>query len=284
MTRYRSRSMPFGWPRDALPEWLLDTPASGARPRMAPRTPLRVAGGPERVENCSGPRRSADGVTGRSRMGLPSPEQASTWGGKMLVDREGAPIGTVAPRSTATTPPGCRSGRRSGSARPPRVPAAARRGGGRRAGPRPGQARRRGEGPDGRAGPADTAQEEARLYRYYGIDYTPERSPSGAAAGCGPVPSRAELLLRRARALELVPLALAGAMTAAAVVIAVLGLRGGGAGPGRGAPRCSPVRGGCQGCEGGAVGGGLVLGGGGRRECRGRRGGPGFGAPAAAPF
>ena len=28
-------------------------------------------------------------------MGLPSPEQASRWGGKMLVDREGAAIGTV---------------------------------------------------------------------------------------------------------------------------------------------------------------------------------------------
>src|SRR4051794_41765745 len=28
-------------------------------------------------------------------MGLPSPEQARMWGGKLLVDRDGAPIGTV---------------------------------------------------------------------------------------------------------------------------------------------------------------------------------------------
>ncbi len=159
-------------------------------------------------------------------MGLPSPEQASTWGGKMLVDREGAAIGTVTQiySDNATGLPEWAT-IRLGEATVflPLLDAVEADGQVRVQVKRDDVAKAPMVGPGRRI----TEQEEARLYQYYGIDYTPERSPSGLPRGVGPVPSRAELLLRRARTLELVPLALAGAMTAAAVVIAVLGLRGG---------------------------------------------------------
>jgi hypothetical protein len=43
-------------------------------------------------------------------------------------------------------------------------------------------------------------EEEARLYRHYGIPYSPERSRSGLPAGEGPVPTRLQLTAASARA------------------------------------------------------------------------------------
>src|SRR4051794_34161508 len=161
-------------------------------------------------------------------MALPSPEQARTWGGKLIVDRTGAPIGTITQiySDNATGLPEWAT-TRLGEATVflPLLDAVEADGQVRVLVKRDDVAKAPLVGPGRRI----TEQEEARLYGHYGIDYTPERSASGLPRGVGPVPSRAQLLLRRARGLDLevVPLALAGAFTAAAVLVAVLGLRRG---------------------------------------------------------
>jgi hypothetical protein len=158
-------------------------------------------------------------------MGLPSPEQVSTWGGKLIVDRAGSPIGTITQiyNDNATGLPEWAT-IRLGEATVflPLLDAVEADGQVRVQVRRDDVAKAPLVGPGRRI----TEQEEARLYSHYGIDYTPERSPSGLPRGVGPVPTRTQLLLRRARGFEAVPLALAGAFTAAAVLVAVLGLRG----------------------------------------------------------
>jgi PRC-barrel domain len=132
-------------------------------------------------------------------MSLPDPKQVRSWGGKLLVDREGNPVGTVTQVYTdddtglpewATTNIGEatvfiplkdaveRDGRihvlvhRDDVARAPLV------------------VDRRHITPD----------EEARLYRHYGIPYSPDRSRSGLPVGEGPVPTRLQILTASARA------------------------------------------------------------------------------------
>ncbi|MGZ4602200.1 MAG: hypothetical protein ACXV0U_01235 [Kineosporiaceae bacterium] len=132
-------------------------------------------------------------------MALPNPEQVASWGGKLLVDRAGLPIGTVTQVYTdddtglpewATTRIGeatvfiplddavesdgqiTVSVHRDDVARAPLV--------------------------------LDrhhiSRNEEARLYRHYGIAYTAERSASGLAAGEGPPPSKIRTATDTARA------------------------------------------------------------------------------------
>ena len=184
-------------------------------------------------------------------MGLPSPEQASAWGGKMLVDREGAAIGTVTQiySDNATGLPEWAT-IRLGEATVflPLLDAVEADGQVRVQVKRDDVAKAPMVGPGRRI----TEQEEARLYQYYGIDYTPERSPERTAARgrSGPEPRRAAPA----------PCPHSGAGPARS--------RGGddrGCGghrrprspggrapvPGRERRRCSPVGGGCQGCEGG---------------------------------
>jgi hypothetical protein len=157
-------------------------------------------------------------------MGLPSPEQARTWGGKLLVDRDGATIGTVTQiySDDATGLPEWAT-IRLGEATVflPLLDAQESDGRVRVRVKRDDVAK----APLVVAGESISPEEEARLYRHYDIDYTPERSPSGLPRGVGPIPSRAQLLLRRARGLEVAPLVLAAALTAGAVLVAVLGLR-----------------------------------------------------------
>ncbi|MGZ4612577.1 MAG: hypothetical protein ACXV1K_05305 [Kineosporiaceae bacterium] len=132
-------------------------------------------------------------------MALPNPEQVASWGGKLLVDRAGLPIGTVTQVYTdddtglpewATTRIGeatvfiplddavesdgqiTVSVHRDDVAKAPLV--------------------------------LDkhhiSRNEEARLYRHYGIPYTAERSASGLAAGEGPPPSKIRTATDTARA------------------------------------------------------------------------------------
>ena len=158
-------------------------------------------------------------------MGLPSPEQAKTWGGKMIVDRDGASIGTITQifNDNATGLPEWAT-TRLGEATVflPLLDAEEADGRVRVRVKRDDVAKAPMVGPGRRI----TEQEEARLYAHYGIDYTSERSRSGLPRGIGPVPTRAQLLVQRARGLEAVPLALAAALSMASVVVAVLGLRG----------------------------------------------------------
>jgi hypothetical protein len=157
-------------------------------------------------------------------MGLPSPDQASTWGGKLVVDRDGATIGTVTQiySDNATGLPEWAT-IRLGEATVflPLLDAEEADGRVRVRVKRDDVAKAPLAGPGLRI----TEQEEARLYRHYGMDYTSERSRSGLPRGVGPIPTRAQLLLRRVRGWEAGPLALAAALTAAAALIAAVGLR-----------------------------------------------------------
>jgi hypothetical protein len=157
-------------------------------------------------------------------MGLPSPEQARTWGGKLLVDRDGAPIGTVTQiySDDATGLPEWAT-IRLGEATVflPLLDAVEVDGRVRVRAKRDDVAK----APLVVSGDRISEQDEARLYGHYGIEYSPERSASGLPKGIGPIPTRAQLLMRRARGLEVRPLALAAALTATAVLVAVLGLR-----------------------------------------------------------
>jgi hypothetical protein len=132
-------------------------------------------------------------------MTMPDPKQVKSWGGKLLVDREGKPIGSITQVYTdddtglpewATTSLGEATVfvplkdaveadgqirvpfRRDDVAKAPLV------------------VDRHHISPD----------EEARLYRYYGIPYSPDRSRSGLPAGEGPVPTRLQVATASARA------------------------------------------------------------------------------------
>ncbi len=157
-------------------------------------------------------------------MGLPSPEQARTWGGKLLVDPDGAAIGTVTQiySDDATGLPEWAT-IRLGEATVflPLLDAVEVDGRVRVRAKRDDVAK----APLVVSGDRISEQDEARLYGHYGIEYSPERSASGLPKGIGPIPTRAQLLIRRARGLEVGPLALAAALTATAVLVAVLGLR-----------------------------------------------------------
>src|SRR5919202_7116921 len=127
-------------------------------------------------------------------MGLPSPEQASTWGGKLVVDRDGAPIGTVTQiySDNATGLPEWATIRiGEATAFLPLLDAVEADGQVRVRVKRDDVAKAPMVGPGRRI----TPEEEGRLYRYYGIDYTPERSPSLLPRGVGPIPTRAQLLM-----------------------------------------------------------------------------------------
>ena len=158
-------------------------------------------------------------------MGLPSPEQASTWGGKLVVDRDGAPIGTVTQiySDDATGLPEWATIRLGeATAFLPLLDAEEAGGQVRVQVKRDDVAKAPMVGPGRRI----SEQEEARLYRFYGIDYTRERSPSLLPRGIGPMPTWRQRLMRRAQDTQVGALALAVALTATSVVVAVLGLRG----------------------------------------------------------
>ena len=120
-------------------------------------------------------------------MGLPSPERARTWGGRMVVDRDGARIGTITQIYTddATGLPEWAT-TRLGEATVflPLLDAHEQDGAVQVQVKRDDVAKAPMVGPGRRI----SEQDEARLYRWYGIDYTPDRSPSGLPAGVGPVP------------------------------------------------------------------------------------------------
>lgn len=158
-------------------------------------------------------------------MGLPSPDQVTTWGGKLVVDRDGAAIGTVTQiySDNATGLPEWATIRLGeATAFLPLLDAEEANGQVRVQVKRDDVAKAPMVGPGHRI----TPEEEARLYRHYEIEYTPERSPSGLPRGVGPVPTRAQLLMRRAQGLEVGPLVLAAAFAAASVLVVVLGVRG----------------------------------------------------------
>jgi hypothetical protein len=121
-------------------------------------------------------------------MALPNPEQAKSWGGKLLVDRSGQPIGTVTQVYTddATGLPEWATTRLGEATFFLPLQGAVEV---------DGQIRLLVHRDDVARSPAVvdkrhiTMDEEARLYRYYGIPYTPERSRSGLPVGEGPVPS-----------------------------------------------------------------------------------------------
>jgi hypothetical protein len=127
-------------------------------------------------------------------MAMPNPEQVKSWGGKLLVDRTGQPIGTVTQVYTddATGLPEWATTRLGEATFYLPLQGAIEA---------DGQIRLVVHRDDVAKSPAVvdkrhiTPDEEARLYRYYGIPYTAERSRSGLPVGEGPVPSR----LTRAR-------------------------------------------------------------------------------------
>jgi hypothetical protein len=132
-------------------------------------------------------------------MSLPDRKQVRSWGGKLLIDREGSPIGTVRQVYTdddtglpewATTRIGeatvfvpLKDAVESNA----QIHVLVHR--------------------DDVAKASlvvdrqhITPEEEARLYRHYGIAYSPERSRSGLPAGEGPVPTRFQIAAESARA------------------------------------------------------------------------------------
>jgi hypothetical protein len=155
-------------------------------------------------------------------MGLPSPEQARTWGGKLIVDRDGAPIGTVTQiySDNSTGLPEWAT-IRLGEATVflPLLDAQESDGRVRVSVKRDDVAKAPLVGPGERI----SEQEEARLYRHYGIEYSPERSPSGLPAGVGPL--RRPGLVQQVWASRPLTLALTGVLALASVVAAVLGVR-----------------------------------------------------------
>lgn len=120
-------------------------------------------------------------------MPLPSPEQITSWGGKLLVDRAGQPIGSVTQVYTddATGLPEWAT-TRLGEATVfiPLLDAVES----------DGQIKVTVHRDDVAKAPLVldkhhiSQDEEARLYRYYGIAYSPDRSSSGLPAGEGPPP------------------------------------------------------------------------------------------------
>jgi hypothetical protein len=130
-------------------------------------------------------------------MALPNPEQVRSWGGKLLVDRTGQPIGTVTQVyiDDATGLPEWATTRLGEAAFFLPLQDAVEA---------DGQIHVPLHRDDVAKSPAVldkrhiTPDEEARLYRYYGIPYTAERSRSGLPVGEGPPPSRLTLTRRAA--------------------------------------------------------------------------------------
>jgi hypothetical protein len=125
-------------------------------------------------------------------MAMPNPEQVKSWGGKLLVDRTGQPIGSITQVYTddATGLPEWATTRLGEATFFLPLQGAVEADGQIRVQVRrddvakaPGVVDRRHITPD----------EEARLYRYYGIPYSGERSRSGLPVGEGPAPSRLTL-------------------------------------------------------------------------------------------
>ena len=155
---------------------------------------IPLQGWPGSGYKCLGPRDPSDVEVA---MALPNPEQVKSWGGKLLVDRAGQPIGTVTQVYTddATGLPEWAATRlgeavvvlplqdvveSDGQIRVPLNRDVVAKS--------PTVLDKRHMTPD----------EEARLYAYYGIAYSPDRSSSGLPAGEGPVPSRATIARRAA--------------------------------------------------------------------------------------
>jgi hypothetical protein len=159
-------------------------------------------------------------------MGLPSPERARTWGGKLLVDRDGAPIGTVTQIYTddATGLPEWAT-TRLGEATVflPLLDAHEQDGAVQVQVKRDDVAKAPMVGPGRRI----SEQDEARLYRWYGIDYTPDRSASGLPAGTGPVPRPTPLrrLAARGSVGGRTAMIVAAVVAAAVAVVALLKVR-----------------------------------------------------------
>src|SRR3954451_24711333 len=132
-------------------------------------------------------------------MTMPNPEQVKSWGGKLLVDRTGLPIGTITQVYTddATGLPEWATTRLGEATFYLPLQGAIEA---------DGQIRVAVHRDDVAKSPAVldkqhiTPDEEARLYRYYGIPYSPERSRSGLPVGEGPPPSRVTVARRAAAA------------------------------------------------------------------------------------
>lgn len=132
-------------------------------------------------------------------MTLPDPKQVRTWGGKVLVDREGQPIGTVTQVYTdddTGLPEWAATRLGELTVFMPLQDAVEA----------DGQIRVRVRRDDVAKAPLVvdkdhlTQDDEARLYRHYGIPYSPARSRSGLPVGEGPVPTRLQVATASARA------------------------------------------------------------------------------------
>lgn len=164
-------------------------------------------------------------------MALPSPDEVKSWGGKVVVDLAGLPIGTVTQVYTdddTGLPEWATIRLGEATIFLPLLDAVERHG-------QVCVAVRR---DDVAKSPAVldrnhiTPDEEARLYRHYGIPYSPRRSRSGLPAGEGParraasrVPAgqAATAALARLRATPAVAFAVAAAVLTA--LVTVIGLR-----------------------------------------------------------
>ncbi len=157
-------------------------------------------------------------------MALPSPDEVKSWGGKMVVDRAGLPIGTVTQVYTdddTGLPEWATIKLGEATIFLPLLDAVEQDGQVRVAVRRDDVAKapmvvdRHHISPD----------EEARLYRYYGIPYSPRSSRSGLPAGEGPPPRDAEGVVERLRSAPPVALAIAAAVALVTAAMALLGVR-----------------------------------------------------------
>jgi hypothetical protein len=131
---------------------------------------------------------AADPTRVEVAMALPKPEQVKSWGGKLLVDSTGQPIGTITQvyNDDATGLPEWATTRLGEATFVIPLQGAVEAAG---------HIRVAVHRDDVAKSPAVvdkahiTPDEEARLYQYYGIPYSPERSRSGLPAGEGPLPA-----------------------------------------------------------------------------------------------
>lgn len=179
-------------------------------------------------------------------MTLPDPKQVRTWGGKVLVDREGQPIGTVTQVYTDddTGLPEWAATRLGELTVFLPLQGAVEA---------DGQIRVLVHRDDVAKAPLVvdkdhlTHDDEGRLYRYYGIPYSPERSRSGLPVGEGPLPTRMQTMTASARVVlteaqrRLTDRPTLGLLAAAAALAALLwaNLRHGARQPERSARSCA---------------------------------------------
>jgi hypothetical protein len=165
----------------------------------------------------------------RAAMALPSPDEVKTWGGKVIVDRAGLPIGTVTQVYTDddTGLPEWATIRLGEAAIFLPLLGAVEQ---------DGQVRVTVRRDDVAKAPAVldrdhiTPDEEVRLYRYYGIPYTPRPSGNVLPTGEGPPPPAGAVAaverFASAQPVRVALAALAGASAAlVTVAVALLGLR-----------------------------------------------------------